>query len=354
MASPTVDRQQTGLDPGVTAPDRSHLLRVASSPAFWVFVVLVALMAFFGIATPGHAFLHYSNLLTNMLDASELLLLAAGMTYLLGAGQLDLSVGSNVLLSSVVASKVITSLGGTTAQISAGDYPHLARALWIGIPVAILTGAAFGLVNGLAVTKLGINSFIVTLATMGIGLGTTYVLTNGTDVPYLPLQLQSSFGIAKVAAIPIPVIVTLAIVAVLWFTLVATRYGLRTLAVGSSREAAERAGLPVDRQLISLFMVMGFLCGVAAVIDISRFGTTNVAGHQVDNLNAIAAAVIGGTSLFGGVASIGGSIIGTLIPVTLTNGLILMSLNSFYQLIAIGVILLAAVYFQERRRKKYT
>jgi ribose transport system permease protein len=348
-----MDQPQAGLEPGVTAPDHSRLLRVASSPAFWVLVVLIALMIFFGIATPGHAFLHYSNLLTNMLDASELLLLAAGMTYLLGAGQLDLSVGSNVLLSSVVASKVITALGGTTAQISAGDYPHLTRALLIGIPAAVLTGIAFGLVNGLAVTKLGINSFIVTLATMGIGLGTTYVLTNGTDVPYLPLQLQSSFGIAKFAEIPIPVILTLGIVAVLWFTLVATRYGLRTLAVGSSREAAERAGLPVDRQLISLFVVMGLLCGVAAVIDISRFGTTNVAGHQVDNLNAIAAAVIGGTSLFGGVASIGGSIIGTLIPVTLTNGLILMSLNSFYQLIAIGVILLAAVYFQERRRKKY-
>lgn len=353
MANPVLDHTPAELEPGVTAAERSQLSRLGSSPAFWVLLVLIGLMAFFGIATPAHAFLHYSNLLTNMLDASELLLLAAGMTYLLGAGQLDLSIGSNVLLSSVVASKVITSLGGTTAQISAGTYPHLTIALLVGIPAAIATGIAFGLVNGLAVTKLGINSFIVTLATMGIGLGTTYVLTNGTDVPYLPLQLQSSFGIAKLVDVPAPVIVTLAIVGVLWFMLVATRYGLRTLAIGSSREAAERAGLPVHRQLISLFMVMGFLCGVAAIIDISRFGTTNVAGHQVDNLNAIAAAVIGGTSLFGGVASIGGSIIGTLIPVTLTNGLILMSLNSFYQLIAIGVILLAAVYFQERRRKKY-
>jgi ribose transport system permease protein len=312
-------------------------------------------MIFFGIATPGHAFLHTSNLLNVMLDASELLLLAAGMTYLLGAGQLDLSIGSDLLLCSVVAAKVITALGGTTAQISAGEYPHLALALTVGIIAAVATGLTFGLVNGLLVTKLKVSSFIVTLATLGIGLGATYVLTNGTDVPYLPLQLQSGFGISKIAGlIPLPVILTLSIVGILWFLLVATRYGLRTLAIGSSSEAAERAGVPVAKNLIVLFMQMGFLCAVAAIIDISRFGTTNVAGHQTDNLNAIAAAVIGGTALFGGVASVGGAIIGTLIPVTLTNGLILMSIDPFYQLIAIGVILLCAVYFQERRRRRYT
>jgi ribose transport system permease protein len=328
---------------------------VLSSPAFWVSLVLLGLVVFFGFATPQHAFLHYDNLLTVMLDASELLLLAVGMTYLLGAGQLDLSIGSNVLLSSVVAAKVLTATGGTTNQIAEGNYPNLALAIALGVPAALATGLAFGLVNGLLVTRLRISSFIVTLATTGIGLGTAYVITHGTDVPYLPLQLQSGFGINKVGGVvPLPVIVTLCIVAIAWFFMAATRYGLRTLAVGSSREAADRAGVPVERQLVALFMQMGLLCGVAAIIDISRFGTTNVAGHQTDNLQAIAAAVIGGTSLFGGVASIGGAIVGTLIPVTLTTGLILMTIDPFYQLIAIGVILLAAVYFQERRRGRWS
>lgn len=356
MATESKDRSSTGeLAPGITGFEQPWWTRLGTNAAFLVFLVLIALAIFFGIATPGHAFLHYTNLLTDMLDASELLLLAVGMTYLLGAGQLDLSVGSNLLLSSVVAAQVITALGGTTAQISAGDYPHLFLALALGVPAALATGLLFGLLNGLAVTKLGVNSFIVTLATLGIGLGATYVLTNGTDVPYLPLQLQSGFGIKKIAGeVPLPVVVTLALVAFAWFLLAATRFGLRTLAIGSSREAAERAGVPVDRHLILLFVQMGFLCAVAAIIDISRFGTTNVAGHQTDNLNAIAAAVIGGTSLFGGVASIGGAIIGTLIPVSLTNGLILMSINPFYQYIAIGVILLCAVYFQERRRRRYS
>ena len=355
MSSPAAQKPATGeVEPEFTSEPSTWVARVRTTPAFWVGVVLLALVIFFGFATPNHVFLNLENLLNIMLDASELLLLAVGMTYLLGAGQLDLSIGSNVLLSSVVAARVITSLGGSTDQIAAGTYPHLALALVVGISAALATGVLYGLVNGLLVTKLGITSFIVTLATLGIGLGLAYVITHGTDVPYLPLQLQSGFGIRKFGGVvPLPVIVTLVFVVIAWFFLALTRYGLRTLAIGSSREAAERAGVPVDRHLVFLFMQMGFLAAVAGIFDISRFGTTNVAGHQTDNLQAIAAAVIGGTSLFGGVASIGGTVIGTLIPVTLTNGLILMTIDPFYQLIAIGLILLAAVYFQERRRRRY-
>ncbi len=355
MPSPVTPSTVTAeLEPGITDEPRGRFAFLATSSAFWVAVVLAGLVAFFGIATPGHAFLHLDNLLNVMLDASELLLLAVGMTYLLGAGQLDLSIGSNVLLSSVVAAKVFTALGGTTNQIAAGNYPHLGLALALGVPATLATGMAFGLANGLLVTRLRISSFIVTLATLGIGLGTTYVVTHGTDVPYLPLQLQSGFGIRKLGGVvPLPVIVTLVLVAIGWFMLARTRFGLRTLAIGSSREAAERAGIPVERHLVLLFAQMGFLAAVAAIIDISRFGTTNVAGHQTDNLQAIAAAVIGGTSLFGGVASVGGAIIGTLIPATLITGLILMTIDPFYQLIAIGSILLGAVYFQERRRRRY-
>jgi ribose transport system permease protein len=347
----------------VTPPDadlherdafRRRMRALVASPAFWASVVLLIIVAFFGVSTPRHVFLQTDNLLTIMLDASELLLLTVGMTYLLGAGQLDLSIGANVLLSSVVAAKVITAVGGTTNQIAAGNYPHLVLALFAGLLAAAATGTCFGLVNGLLVTRLRITSFIVTLATAGIGLGLSYVITSGTDVPYLPLQLQSGFGNRKIGdVVPLPVIVTLTLVAIGWYVMSATRFGSRTLALGSSREAAERAGIPVDRQLVRLFVQMGFLASVAAVIDISRFGTTNVAGHQTDNLQAIAAAVIGGTSLFGGVASVGGSIVGTMIPVSLTTGLILMSIDPFYQLIVIGIILLAAVYLQVRRRGRY-
>lgn len=332
----------------------SHLTRwqaMRSGSAFWVFLVLVALVVFFGLATPNHVFFQLDNLLTVLLDASELLLLTAGMTYLLGAGHLDLSVGSNVVLSSVVAAEVITKLGGSTNQIAAGNYTHLGLAVVAGVIAGVGTGTLFGLINGLLVTRLKITSFIVTLATLGIGLGTSYVITHGTDVPYLPGQLQAKFGVSKLfGVIPLPVILTAIIVLFLAFLLGRTRFGLWTLALGSSPEATERAGINVSRQTVKLFVMSGALAGVAAIIDISRFGTTNVSGHQTDNLQAIAAAVIGGTSLFGGIASMGGSVIGTMIPVTLSTGLVLMSIDPFYQLIAVGLILLIAVYFQQRRR----
>jgi ribose transport system permease protein len=332
----------------------SHLTRwqaLRSGSAFWVALVLVALVVFFGIATPNHVFFEVDNLLTVLLDASELLLLTAGMTYLLAAGHLDLSIGANVVLSSVVAAEVITGLGGSTEQIAAGNYTHLGLAVVAGVVAGVGTGTLFGLINGLLVTRLKITSFIVTLATLGIGLGTSYVITHGTDVPYLPGQLQSKFGVSKLfGVIPLPVVLTGVIVLFLAFLLARTRFGLWSLALGSSAEATERAGVNVSRQTVKLFVMSGALAGVAAIIDISRFGTTNVSGHQTDNLQSIAAAVIGGTSLFGGIASMGGSVIGTMIPVTLSTGLVLMSIDPFYQLIAVGLILLVAVYFQQRRR----
>ena len=340
---------------GDQSTDRGWPASWLSTNAFWVTLVLIALWIVFGIITPGHAFLEVDNFFTLALDASELILLSVGITYLLGAGQLDLSVGSNLILSSVVGAKVITAIGGPTTEIAAGHYSHLALALVVGIPVGIATGALFGLVNGVLVTRLKINSFIVTLATTGIGLGTALVITHGTDVPYLPLDLQSGFGNNKLGGVlPLPVLVAAVVVAVLWFVLARTRFGMRSLAMGSSIEAAERSGIDVDAALIRLFVLMGGLAGMAGIFDLARFGTTNVAGHQTDNLQAIAAAVIGGTALFGGAASIGGTIVGTLIPVSLTTGLILMGVDPFYQLIAIGVILVAAVYFQQRRRSSAT
>lgn len=351
----TAETPPAPMTPASPEPRESRRSALLGNNAFWVSVVLVVLWAFFGVVTPHHAFLQVDNFFTMALDASELLLLSMGITFLLGAGQLDLSVGSNLILSSVVAAKLITALGGPTGQIAAGNYQHLGLALLVGIPAGILTGAFFGLVNGLVVTRLRINSFIVTLATTGIGLGISLVVTHGTDVPYLPLSLQSGFGTRKLMGVlPLPVLVAAAVIAAMWFVLAKTRFGMRTLALGSSAESVQRAGIRTDGHLVTLFVVMGALAGLAAILDIARFGTTNVAGHQTDNLQAIAAAVIGGTALFGGVASVGGSIVGTLIPVTLTTGLILVRVDPFYQLIAIGVILLVAVYFQERRRLSAT
>jgi ribose transport system permease protein len=329
------------------------LARAARTTVFWMFVSLLVLVAGFGLLSTNHVFFNLSNIFTMALNASELVLLAVGMSFLLGAGQLDLSIGSNLTLASVLAALTITSLAGTPEQVSAGEYPNLGLAIAAGVVVALASGGLFGLVNGLLVTRLRLSSFLVTLAMTGIGLGATLVITHGANVPYLPRALQSGFAVNKVGGVvPMPVILSLVIVAALWFVMAKTRFGIRTLAIGSAPSAANRAGIDTDRHVLKLFVMMGLLAGIAAVIDISRFATTNIGGHQTENVQAIAAAVIGGTSLFGGVASVTGAVIGTLIPVVLGTGLVILRIDSFYQLIVVGVIIIIAVYVDQRNRDR--
>jgi len=325
--------------------------RVTRSSAFWIGAALLGMVIIFGLISPGNAFLRPSNLLTIGLNAAQIMILAVGMTYLIGAAQLDLSIGSNLILCSVFSSQVIVGLAGSPQQVASGEYPNLIPAVIAGVLVALLVGGLFGLINGLLVTRLRISSFIVTLATAGIGLGIALVRTGGGNVAGIPRQLQLSFGSAKLFdVVPVPLVVAVIIALVLWVVMRLTGFGLRTVAIGSSREAAVRAGVAVDRHLIKLFILMGLLVGVAGLLDVTRFATTNVAGHRTDALAAIAAVVIGGSSLFGGVASVGGTILGTLIPVSLATGLVIMRVESFYQLIAVGVIVILAVYWDQRRR----
>ncbi len=316
-------------------------------------VIVVVLIVVFGLLSPNYAFFRVSNLTTITLNVSVTMLLAVGITLVLAAGELDLSIGSNVVLSSVVAAQVLVALPGSYDEVRAGEYPNLALGIVAGSLAGIATGTLFGLVNGLLVTRLRINSFIVTLGTMGIGTGLAYVITNGVNVSNVPRVLQTSFGIQKLFdVVPYPMIVVLIISAAFWYMLRSTRFGLHTLAIGSSREAAERAGIRSKRHILLLFVLMGSLAGVAAILDLTRFATTNIGGHQTTALAAIAAVVIGGTSLFGGRATIAGSMVASLIPVILGTGLVILGVPSFYQLIVVGAILIAAVFVDQRRRER--
>ena len=133
---------------------------------------------------------------------------------------------------------------------------------------------------------------------------------------------------------------------VLSFVCARRAYGMHTLAIGSSRQAAERAGVSIDLHVVSLFVLVGLLAGIAGVFDLSRFATTNLSGHQTDALSAIAGAVIGGTKLFGGRASVIGAVFGATLAVILETGLVIQGLSPFYQLIAVGVVLIVAVYIR--------
>jgi ribose transport system permease protein len=278
--------------------------------------------------------------------------LALGITYLLIAGGIDLSIGALVLFSSVVGTKLLVNQSGTAAQISNFEFPTLGRALVMSIPVFLLIGGAWGLVNGVLSVRLRITPFIVTLATFGIALGLSQVLTSGINVQNVPPRLQETFGLGEMfGVIPWPVVVAAVVAAILWIVLARTRYGLRTYAIGANPEAARRAGVNVGLHLVSLYVLMGVLCGIVGFVDVARFNTVSIGGHQQDALAAISAAVIGGTSLFGGRGRISGTIVGALIPAVLQNGFVIVGVQPFWQAVAIGCVLLLAVYLDQLRRR---
>jgi ribose transport system permease protein len=320
--------------------------------AFWIALVNIALVLTFGVLSKKHAYLTLGNFQNVGLDGAQIALLAAGEALLLGAGMFDISLGATLILSSVIGGKLIVAVGGTSAQVAAGVYPHLGVAVAVGVVACLLVGALVGLVNGWVVTRLKVNSLIATLAMLGIATGIADLVSGGSDVANLPPDLQSGFGTANfLGLVPYPALASGVLIAVLWWMLAKTRFGLRTLAIGSSRGAALRAGLAVERHERSLFILVGTLAGLAGFLDLTRFATTNISGHTTDALAAISGAVIGGTSLFGGVASIGGAVIGALLAVILQTGLVILNLQAFYQLIIVGVILILAVHFDTRRRQ---
>jgi ribose transport system permease protein len=326
--------------------------------AVWVAVADLIAVVFFGVISPGHVFFHGSNFSDIALDASEIVLMSGGLALVLAAGEIDISIGSNLVLSSVVGAKVMVALAGTSQQVASGSYPHLATGLLAGIVSAIAVSLTFGLVNGLLVTWARINSFIVTLATMGAGLGLAEVLTGGLDVSYVPPQLGSSFGLYEIGGVvPAPALLTLAVVGVLWYVLAKTRFGLRTVALGSSREAVTRVGIKTGRHVVLIFVIAGLTAGLAALIDVSRLSGTDITGHQTDALSAVAAVVIGGANLFGGdvgEVSIPGAVFGALLTVILQVGLVIEGLSTFYQPIIIGAVLLVAVFIRRQRTEART
>jgi ribose transport system permease protein len=328
----------------------SFARRMASRTAFWIGLIDVAAIAYFGIRNA--AFLSVASFQNLGLSASELILLAIGSVYLMGAGEFDISLGANLILSSVVGGEVMLAVSGTPAEVANGIYPHLALGLALGCAACIGTGALMGLANGLVVSFLKVNCFIATLATLGIAEGIADIITNGGNLANIPTQLQTGFGSNTIAGVPSPVILTGAIVLLAAGHLYKTRFGLRTIALGSSRQASVRAGLRVRRHVVVLFTLAGGLAGIAGLIDLSRFATTDLTGHQTDALVAVAGAVIGGTALTGGVVSVAGAVIGAMLPIILQSGLVVIGLPPYYQLIAVGIILIVAVYIDQRRARE--
>lgn len=313
----------------------------------WVLALDVLLVIVFSILSPNGVFFTAQNFQFLLLGGSELLLISLGMTLLLAAGQFDLSVGANLVLSSVVGANVMIALTGTSGSNAVPEW----LAIVLGVLAAVVSGVIYGLVNGLLIGVLRVNSLIATLGTLGVGTGVALLITNGTDVGGLPPSLQTGFGLARIGPFPLPAVVAIGLAVLLWLAMRYTQFGLRVISLGSSTLATSRAGLSVRNLLIRSSMIVGLLCGIAGVIDIAHFGSTTVSGHSQDALSAITAAVIGGTALQGGRINVPGTVWGTGLATILLGGLVVIGVPSFWQVIATGVVLVAAVAIDRYRNR---
>ena len=322
-------------------------------------IILLIIIAVFAILQR-ERFFNLRNFNDIAIDASQLIVLTVGMTFVIITAGIDLSVGSVLILSSVVAAQVTIALSGSPEEIALFQFPNQQIGIPVGLAAGVLTGLCVGILNGLLVTRLQMPPFIVTLGTLGIALGLGQLLSGGTAVPNVPPAVQTEIGLRELVAVDVgdqhlritpPILIAAVIAVVAAFVLNRTRFGRYTYAIGSNAAASRRAGVNVDLHLVKVYALSGMLAGVTGAMDLLRFGTASVGSHQSDNLAAVSASVIGGTSLFGGIGTIGGSVVGAFIPTVLRNGLVISRVPPFWQNVAIGVVLIVAVFLDQRRRR---
>jgi ribose/xylose/arabinose/galactoside ABC-type transport system permease subunit len=283
-------------------------------------------------------FLSNGNLLNVLRQASLTAILGSGMTFVILTAGVDLSVGSMVALASVAGGVLMWQYG----------WP-----MWPAVLVMLLAGAVCGFCNGLIVTRGGIPPFIATLGTMQIFRGAALQITNGKPIFDLT-KLQSDFsmwGTQNFLGIPSPVVMTVAVFVVGLLILRYTRLGLYTYAIGGNEQATRFSGVHINRYKLGVYTLMGLAAGVAAVMWSSRLNSTQPTVAEGAELDAIAAVVIGGTSLFGGEGTIVGTLIGALLMAVIRNGLTLMHVSAFYQQIVIGAVIIGAVLIDRLQRR---
>lgn len=310
--------------------------RFAGGQLIWITAILMLMAGAFALLA-GQSFASIANARNIATDACILMVMALGQLLVIITGGIDLSVGAILVFSGVLGCVTMNAVGGTAG-------------IFAGVVVSILSGCSWGAINGLLVTKAKISPLIATLGTFGMAMGLALVIADGIDL-LAPISLVRSLGVGRIlGVVPWLVIVAAAAAVVIAIVLNQTRFGRHTLAIGASSAAAERAGIPVDMHLIKIYIIAGGLCGLASVMSLARFGTTTIGGHLEDNLKVITAVVLGGASLLGGIGTVTGTVIGTLIPVVLLNGFVITGIQAFWQQFAIGLVLVVAVFLDSRKR----
>ncbi|WP_298921436.1 ribose ABC transporter permease [uncultured Nostoc sp.] len=305
----------------------STLLEVAG-----ILPILVIICILFAFLSPN--FLTGGNIVNILRQASINIVLATGMTFVILTGGIDLSVGSILAVSAVVA--LLVSLLPTLS--------------WAAVPAALLAGLLLGLLNGALITFLDVPPFIVTLGSLTALRGVAFLVAKGTTLINRDINF-AWVGNTYIGPFPWLVIIALLTVIVSWFVLRQTVLGVQIYAVGGNERAARLTGIKVNRVLLFVYGISGLLAGLAGIMSASRLYSASGIVGQGYELDAIAAVILGGTSFTGGIGTIGGTLLGALIIAILNNGLTLLNLSYFWQLVVKGLVIILAVTIDRLRRR---
>jgi fructose transport system permease protein len=300
------------------------------------FLALLAACGFF--ASQSDRFLTGGNLSLILQQVMVVGVIAIGQTLVILTAGIDLSCGMVMALGGIVMTKFATELGLPPAL-----------AVLCGIGVTTL----FGLANGLLVTRIKLPPFIVTLGTLNIAFAITQLYSNSqtvTDLPPLMTALGNTFSLGG-TEVAYGTVLMLVLYAFAWFVLRETAAGRHVYAVGNNAEATRLVGIPTQRVLLMVYVIAGVFYGIASLLSVARTGVGDPNAGQTENLDAITAVVLGGTSLFGGRGIILGSLVGALIVGVFRNGLTLMGVSSIYQVLVTGILVILAVATDQLSRK---
>ncbi|MCK1994673.1 ribose ABC transporter permease [Peribacillus muralis] len=296
--------------------------------------LLALVLLFIVITVLNPSFMEPNNILNLLRQTSINALIAFGMTFIILTGGIDLSVGSILALSSALMAGMMVS----------GMDPILA------ILVGVLLGTIMGVINGILVSKGKMAPFIVTLATMTIFRGLTLVYTDGKPITGIGESVTfQMLGRGYFLGLPIPAVVMVIAFFILWFLLHKTSFGRKTYAIGGNEKASRISGIKVDRVKVAIYGLAGTMAAIAGAILTSRLNSAQPTAGQSYEMDAIAAVVLGGTSLSGGKGRLFGTLVGVLIIGTLNNGMNLLGVSSFYQQVVKGAVILIAVLLDRKK-----
>lgn len=321
--------------PSLLAPLRSLFLRAGVLPFF-----LVAAVVIFSFASA--QFLTVQNLTNVARQSVYLVLVSLGQMLVLVTGGFDLSVGTAIALTSVVSA--------STMVAAAAVFPD---SVWLVIALGLCAGfcaaAVVGLLNGLGISVFGVSPFIMTLGVQSVGAGIALFITGGVPIGNLPFEFADFFGFGRVFGVPVPVLIALAAIAVMWIVMNRLRIGAEVYAVGGNIKAAHLSGINTAKTLFLSYLACSLLASLAGILLTARVesGETNLGGSI--GLESIAACVIAGVSLRGGIGRVENVVLGAFFIVLVQNGMNVMQIGSYMQMVLLGSLLILAVIIDQLR-----